>query len=107
MVALTSHSPRETVAMLKGACTLAVMLTMAACSGSKTSTPTTPSPTTFTLTGQVTDSATGTAISTATVSIADGPNAAKSSTTDGSGNYSVTGLQQSGFTVNASANNYV
>lgn len=73
------------------------------------STPTTPTPTqtTFNLTGQVTDSSTGSGISNANVAIADGPNTGKSTTTDGSGNYAFTGLQQSGFTVNASANNYV
>jgi hypothetical protein len=73
-----------------------------------TATPTTPSPPTmFSLSGQVTDSATGTGISGATVSIADGPNAHVATSTDASGNYSFTGLQQSGFTVNVSASNYV
>jgi len=73
-----------------------------------TSTPTTPlPPTMFSLNGQVTDSATGTGISGAIVSIADGPNAHVTTSTDASGIYSFTGLQQSGFTVNVSANNYV
>ena len=45
-------------------------------------------------------------ISGATVSIADGPNAGKSATTSSSGSYSFTGLQSSGFTVNAAATNY-
>ena len=82
----------------------------AACGGTTTSpstvTPSTP-PITFSLSGQVTDSATGAAISGASVSIVDGPNAGKSATTDGSGNYGFTDLLQSGFTVNVSANNYV
>jgi hypothetical protein len=41
------------------------------------------------------------------VSVADGPNAAKSIKTDSSGAYNFTGLQQSGFSVNVSATNYV
>jgi hypothetical protein len=73
-----------------------------------TSTPTTPSPPTmFSLSGQVTDNATGSGLSGATVSIADGPNAHVATSTDASGNYSFTGLQQSGFTVNVSTSNYV
>ena len=59
------------------------------------------------LNGRVTDSETGAGIFGATVSIGDGPNAGKSSRTDGSGNYNFTDLQPSGFTVNVSANNYV
>jgi hypothetical protein len=74
---------------------------------SPSSTPTpTPAATTLSLNGTVTDSTTASSISGATVRIADGPNVGKSATTDGSGNYSLTGLQPSGFTVNVSANNY-
>src|SRR5206468_2375122 len=71
-----------------------------------TSTPTTTTPTMFSLGGQVTDSGTGTGIAGALVSIVDGPNAHVATVTDASGNYSFTGLQQSGFTVNASARGY-
>ena len=96
--------------MLKRAYAVA-LISVVACGGSNSGTPTTPAsstPTTiFTLSGQVADGVTGTGISGATVSIADGPNAGKSSTTDASGNYTLTGLQQSGFTVNVSASNYV
>jgi len=53
--------------------------------------------------GRVTDSATGAGISSALVSIADGPNAHLTAMTDASGNYRFSGLQESGFTVNASA----
>jgi carboxypeptidase family protein len=70
-----------------------------------TSTPTIP--TAFSLNGQVTDSATGAGIPGATVFIADGPNAGRSTRTDASGNYSLAELLQSGFTVNVSASNYV
>ena len=42
-------------------------------------------------------------ISGATVAIIDGPNAGQSTTTDASGNYTFSSLQQSGFSVNASA----
>jgi hypothetical protein len=62
---------------------------------------------TLVLSGQVTDSTAGAGISGATVRIADGPNVGKSATTDGSGNYSLPGLQPSGFTVNVSAHKYV
>src|SRR5437762_1124451 len=89
---------------------IAFLVSFGACGGSGTSTPTTPTPTptptTFSLSGQVTESGTSTAIGGAKVSIADGPNAGRSTTTDSSGNYSLTGLQQSGFTVNVSADNY-
>jgi hypothetical protein len=86
-----------------------------ACSGGNSTTTSAPSPTvtpiptatTVTLSGQVADSTTATPISGATMSIADGSNAGKSATADSSGNYSFTGLQPSGFTVNASAPNYV
>lgn len=40
------------------------------------------------------------------VSIADGPNASRSATTDASGRYSLTGLQRSGFTVSVTADGY-
>ena len=43
----------------------------------------------------------------ATVAITDGPNAGKSTTTDGSGNYSLTGLQQANVTATASADGFV
>jgi len=83
---------------------------ISACGGNNTTTSPTPTPTppatTFSLSGQVTDSTTSTGISGASVSVADGPNASKSTTTDVSGNYSFTGLQPSGFTVNVSASNY-
>lgn len=74
-----------------------------------TSTPsTTPTtPTAFSLSGQVTDSASGAGISGATVFIADGPNAGRSTRTDAAGNYSLAELLQSGFTVNMSASNYL
>jgi Carboxypeptidase regulatory-like domain len=71
-----------------------------------TSTPAT-APITFSLNGQVTDSANGAGIPNAFVSIADGPNKGRSTTTDALGNYILTELQQSGFTVNVSASNYV
>lgn len=99
--------------MLKRSFAFGVLLTAVAC-GSTNNTTTSPSPappvtaaTTFTLSGPVTDSSTARPISGATVVIADGPNAGRGATTDGAGNYSFTGLQQSGFTVSVSAANYV
>src|SRR5215213_5692034 len=86
-----------------------LLLAAASCGGDKSSTsptPATPTPTptpvatTFTLSGTVTDSTTATALSGAAISIADGVNAGKSTTTGSSGTYSLAGLQQSGFTVN-------
>jgi hypothetical protein len=65
-----------------------------------------PAPTTFSLGGQVTDSATAAGIPGALVSIVDGPNAHLVATTDSSGNYRFGNLQQSGFTVTASVANY-
>lgn len=68
----------------------------------------TPSPTTFTLNGKVTETAptASTPIAGARVSIGDGPNAGRSTTTDASGNYTFASLERSGFTVTASANGY-
>jgi hypothetical protein len=88
-----------------------------ACSASKGTT-TAPSPTptpttTFSLTGRVTgggifaEQISSRPISGATVAIVDGPNAGVSTTTDVSGNYTFSALQQSGFTVRASANGYI
>jgi hypothetical protein len=83
--------------------------------GSKGTT-TSPSPTAtataFSLTGSVTGGGmfagqvSSAKISGATVAIIDGPNAGQSTTTDASGNYTFSSLQQSGFSVNASANGY-
>jgi hypothetical protein len=101
--------------MLKRLCACALLFASIACGGSKTSsTPASPSPsptpapppTTFTLSGSVTDTSSA-AIGGARVAVADGPNAGRSTTTSGSGAYSLTGLQQSGMTVNVSADGYV
>src|SRR5258708_4573200 len=87
----------------------AVAIFLSACSGgTSTSTPTpTPAPPTFSLSGTITSGLTRHAIRGATVSVVDGPSAGKSATADASGSYSFAGLQQSGFTVSASANGYV
>lgn len=96
--------------MIRYVLVLMIGAMLAACSGGGTATSPTPAPppvaTTFSLSGRVTDSATATAIAGATVSIADSINAGKTATTDASGNYSFTGLQQAGFTVNAVAAAY-
>jgi hypothetical protein len=39
----------------------------------------------------------------ARITVTDGPNAGKSATVDGAGNYAITGLQSSGFTARAAA----
>src|SRR5438093_8643959 len=93
------------------ACAFLLLFMAIACGGGNSTTTSPSSPgqmaNTFSLSGLVTNSVDGTVISGATVSIADGPNAGKSATTDGSGNYGFTGLQQAGFTVNVSAANYL
>jgi hypothetical protein len=61
----------------------------------------------FSLSGKVTSNGTSASIAGATVSIVDGPNAGNSTTTDMSGNYSFSGVQQSSFNVNVSVVDYV
>ena len=114
--------------MAKRTWTLALTLTLTACGNSNT--PTTPSTTpstttTFALSGQVYDvivrhtlplpvSVERHGIPGAIVSVADVPNGEKFTSTDGSGNYSLTGLQQatspppaSDLKIVVSATNYV
>lgn len=96
---------RRRVAPLLCASLLAV-----SCGGTYGPGATTPAPTpTYDLSGRVTETPeTGSlAIAGATIVVADGPNAGRSVTTDTSGNYRMTGLQPSGFTVTASAPGYV
>lgn len=96
--------------MIRSALPLFFLLSLVACGGSDGGSPTSPSPaptpTTFNLTGQVVNDSTGSGIAGATVTIVDGPNASRGTTTDGAGNYSLTGLQASGFTVRARAQYY-
>ncbi|MCL4814501.1 MAG: carboxypeptidase regulatory-like domain-containing protein [Vicinamibacteraceae bacterium] len=68
----------------------------------------TPAPTTFSLSGKVTETAptSSTPIAGARVSIGDGPNAGRSTTTDAAGTYTFASLERSGFTVTASADGY-
>lgn len=69
-------------------------------------TPTTPTPApTYTVTGVVREGQVP--IPAATVAVADGPNAGKSATADGSGRYSLSGLAFAGFSISASAPRYV
>ncbi|HYM24584.1 MAG TPA: carboxypeptidase regulatory-like domain-containing protein [Vicinamibacterales bacterium] len=89
---------------------VALTLAVAACGGSPAapSSPVTATPVpTFALSGLVTDSSTGNGIAGATVAIVDGPNSGRSATTDATGSFIFAALQQSGFTVNASAASYV
>lgn len=74
-------------------------------------TTTTPAPTvspTWSLTGSVTETSptTSVTISGATVTVIDGPDAGKSTTTSASGAFSLTGLKQAGFSVTASRAGY-
>jgi hypothetical protein len=85
-----------------------VALTVACGSKSPTNpTPTpTPTPTTFSLSGLVIDASTGSPVNGATVTVIDGPNAAKSASTDGAGRYQIANLQPGGFTARARAQYY-
>lgn len=68
---------------------------------------TSPSPTTVSLLGRVTDAATSAGVGGATLSIADGPNDGKSTTSDFGGNYAFLGLDPSDFRVTITAARYV
>ncbi len=69
--------------------------------------PATPPPEpTFTLAGVVSDESTGRAIRGASVSVVDGANAGRESSTDGNGYYSIPDLSRGGFTVRAIADRY-
>jgi Carboxypeptidase regulatory-like domain len=69
-------------------------------------TPATPAAT-FSLTGTVTDSATGGGLPGATVSITGGQDTGASTTTNASGAYTLTGLTQGALVVRAAAPNYL
>lgn len=89
----------------------AALLTLASACGGNSSpsapTPTpTPTPTTYNLSGQVTSTTPSVVVKGATITIADGPNANKTTTTDASGNYAFTGLTPSGFSANVAAAGY-
>ena len=64
-----------------------------------------PTATTWTLSGSVSSSI-GFAITSATLTILDGPDNGKQTETDSVGRYSFAGLQQAGFTLRASAFGY-
>jgi hypothetical protein len=94
--------------MFKRGWVVLLLISASACGSRNTSTSPSPTPTatTFSLSGTVTDNTTGSGISGATVTVVDGVNAGKSTTTSSSGSYSFTGLQPGGFTVTISASNY-
>ena len=100
--------------MLKRSCILLLLVPVLACSDSETETlsPAAPSPgapsprTTFTLSGQVIASRTRVPISEATVSVINGSDAGRSATTDTSGNFSFTEMQESSVFVEVSAPEY-
>jgi carboxypeptidase family protein len=72
------------------------------------STPAPSGPTTFTLNGKiVTPDNNGTPISGATATIVDGPEAGKTATTAATGFYSISGLQQTTFTIRVVADGFV
>ncbi len=86
----------------------AFLLVLAACgSGSGPTTPTTPTPpvqTSFSLSGGLFDSKVASnKVPGATLTIADGANAGKTTVSDGSGNYRMTGVMPGGFTMTISS----
>ena len=103
--------------MLKQFCaSLLLLLASVACSGKEESvvspagpssvSPSRSTPTNFSLSGRVITSRTSVPIANASVSIMTGPDTGKSTTTDASGNFSFTELQQSSIIVNVSAAEY-
>ena len=87
-----------------------LLLQWVACDSKGPATPSPPSPlppATFTLSGGVSDAATSAPIGGATLSIVDSVNAGKSATTNATGNFVLTGLQQANFTIAVSASKYV
>jgi hypothetical protein len=80
---------------------------VAACGSTPPTAPTpTPTATTWSLSGQVTNTAGGNVIGT-TVAILDGANGGKSATADGACGYSLSGLTPGGFSLRASAPGYI
>lgn len=61
----------------------------------------------YALSGHVTSEATGSSISGASVSVVDGPNAGRTTTTDSNGNYTMPNLMSSSFTLSVSALAYI
>jgi hypothetical protein len=93
--------------MMRALFALVLGCSLAGCGSS--STPSTPTPpvnlvNTWNLTGTV-SSATG-GISGATIAVVDGPDLGRQATADTAGRYSLSGLQQAGFTIRASASGY-
>lgn len=101
--------------MVKTICPSAIVLATLACAGERATAPSAAatSALAWSLAGRVTGGSiftsegTSSPVGGATLSIIDGPDAGKAATTDALGNYTFSGLQQSGFTVSASAAGYV
>ena len=69
-------------------------------------TPTPPAPSTFSITGTVTDQQSGRGIASALVVVADGADANKAAVTNSGGTYTLTGLQPGSITLNVTAAGY-
>lgn len=76
---------------------VALCLSVFAC-GEPAPMPPMPQPTTFTLSGRVTDADTGVPLAGAAVNILDGKDAARTAVTDAAGSFRLTGLTAGGFT---------
>lgn len=86
---------------------LGILFIVNACGSSNTTTnPAGPSATQWTLSGSVKDTATNAALANATVTVLDGPNANRSTTTGTDGQFRLASLLPSGFTISVSATNY-
>ena len=68
--------------------------------------PSVPAPTSFALTGRVTDATTSLAIAGALVDTHDGENNSRSTTSDGTGAFRITGLSTAGYTVSVKRSGY-
>jgi len=100
---------------------LVLAFSTAACSDSNSmsttapsQTPPAPAPTgvppvanAYALSGHVTSEATGANVAAATVSVVDGANAGRTTTTDSNGNYTMLNLAASSFTLSVSAMAYI
>ena len=91
--------------MLAKSAIVAACLTASACGGPAPMSPAL-QPTTFTLSGRVTDADTGAPLTGAAVNILDGKDAARAAVTDAGGSFRLTGLTAGGFTVRVRDDGY-
>src|SRR6267142_2326440 len=102
-----SSHPRATSVIAKVTFTDGASLTSSTTASADVPAPIVPPPTpAFTLSGVVSDESGGHAIAGATVQIVDGANAGRRSSTDGTGAYSIPGVEAGGVSLHAEASGY-